>query len=737
MAEIALTPEKASAQQGASPVATGRDYQREARKLRELGVSSGLAMQNPKTFLEAVYKPQELSNIPDYQNLIKQEGQRIEARGGLEKAEISAKPSSLAVLEDALREKVDVGRQRIGESDLFKVVGLTGIENLNQSLNENANLMKDRYGSFVNQLSRVSGVVRDKYETALSRYERLNNEYLEQQKRFDSFSKDFLAQEREIQKIMLEDELLRKQKKEIFTYNSDIVKFVNSYGETKEVPSEISPNIKAWEAGELRSAQTSDLSRAVVITDKDPNGDNCVFYVRAKKPWLPYGQDTIANRAKVVQSFGHKDPSRVKVGDVIITSEGTVGHTAIVTGIEGDNLVLDEANYKAGKVTQGRRINKNDRAIMGFLTDPENAKAEGALENILQKAKQFKTTIFGAPMIEGFDRSREGEAPSIEDQFILGAGQTGSGGAAGSENDIANYLSLGVAIFGSGLSFGEGDKETAKELYKEAKRTGKGVNEVMDTFVGFNLQKNQDIGRVFKDKLLQQNKGLVSFDMRGLARLLNQDDITGATRKFERMAVEEGRKTLPDVFISEANARIVKQKADRIKKIIEELEKVEDNPIGAFSGSFEQWLGRFKSKEAETLKTEATNLIKKDVNTFMGSAMTKNEESFFEGIIPKISDSTDNFVVKINGLESDALDRLNAFRNELSLPSLSGSSLINESERIKLYMDGQEDKATPVTREVEIPQNIRRDQAIKILQENGKATTEENIQKLINASKNA
>jgi hypothetical protein len=73
-----------------------------------------------------------------------------------------------------------------------------------------------------------------------------------------------------------------------------------------------------------------------------------------------------------VEIAGSKDMSQVKVGDAILTREGKYGHAAIVEGIDADgNLILNEANYTAGKVTRGRRLNPNDNTVIGFIPPSE------------------------------------------------------------------------------------------------------------------------------------------------------------------------------------------------------------------------------------------------------------------------------------------------------------------------------------------------------------------------------
>lgn len=56
-----------------------------------------------------------------------------------------------------------------------------------------------------------------------------------------------------------------------------------------------------------------------------------------------------------------------RIGSVVITSESAAGHVARIIGIEGDDLILDEANYSRCRKTTGRRLNKRSGLIRGYF----------------------------------------------------------------------------------------------------------------------------------------------------------------------------------------------------------------------------------------------------------------------------------------------------------------------------------------------------------------------------------
>lgn len=87
---------------------------------------------------------------------------------------------------------------------------------------------------------------------------------------------------------------------------------------------------------------------------------SCVLWVKAQ---VPFTRSVGNARNWPVTS---KVPS---VGAVVVTYESRPGHVALVTGIEGDFLILSEANYSRCRVTHGRRLNIHSSLIKGFWTN--------------------------------------------------------------------------------------------------------------------------------------------------------------------------------------------------------------------------------------------------------------------------------------------------------------------------------------------------------------------------------
>ena len=97
-----------------------------------------------------------------------------------------------------------------------------------------------------------------------------------------------------------------------------------------------------------------------VINNTDKNRFNCVKWLRNKVPKLPYGLWTIQSKIKIINS--HK----AKIGRVAIMNIGLpFGHLGIITGKGSDRIVIREANFKIGKITE-RQGTEKELKIIGY-----------------------------------------------------------------------------------------------------------------------------------------------------------------------------------------------------------------------------------------------------------------------------------------------------------------------------------------------------------------------------------
>lgn len=109
-----------------------------------------------------------------------------------------------------------------------------------------------------------------------------------------------------------------------------------------------------------RTAVRNQSDARVTIREPYPvsNYCSCVDYVRAVTG-IDVGVIGYARNWPI----NSQEP---RVGGVVITAESSAGHVAKIIGIEGDDLILDEANYSRCRRTSGRRLNRHNRVVRGF-----------------------------------------------------------------------------------------------------------------------------------------------------------------------------------------------------------------------------------------------------------------------------------------------------------------------------------------------------------------------------------
>lgn len=98
-----------------------------------------------------------------------------------------------------------------------------------------------------------------------------------------------------------------------------------------------------------------------ILNATDPNRWNCVFFVRARVPRLPFGLWTLADKKKIINDH------TPRVGSVAIMNVGLPwGHVGIIMKVGTQHLTILEANYKYGKITE-RHGNTTDLRILGYF----------------------------------------------------------------------------------------------------------------------------------------------------------------------------------------------------------------------------------------------------------------------------------------------------------------------------------------------------------------------------------
>lgn len=194
------------------------------------------------------------------------------------------------------------------------------------------------------------------------------------------------------------EEAAKKQKKSFF---SSIIPGASA-SEIKPLPPK--NGVEAWKTlFGTQSTPTTILNGMKVITKSvAPNlqklADNCVLFARSIVPNIPTGAISVAGRKEGIKKaeeggYGGFGGVGAKVGDAIHTSEGNVGHSAVIVDETPTQWILKEANYKSGQITKGRAINKDDPKIIGWIsptkTKVKSLFGEGKNEGIEKQVKSL------------------------------------------------------------------------------------------------------------------------------------------------------------------------------------------------------------------------------------------------------------------------------------------------------------------------------------------------------------
>jgi len=99
----------------------------------------------------------------------------------------------------------------------------------------------------------------------------------------------------------------------------------------------------------------------IILNDTDKNRFSCVLWAREKKPDLPFGLWTIGDKRGIINSC------MPKIGAVAVMNTGLpFGHLGIVQGFNDDIIIIHEANFKLGKITE-RSGTPAELKILGYF----------------------------------------------------------------------------------------------------------------------------------------------------------------------------------------------------------------------------------------------------------------------------------------------------------------------------------------------------------------------------------
>lgn len=342
-----------------APTGFTRDKNLEAATIKKLGLSNIQAMQladNPafqKQFLDMAYGAN-ASQLPEYQKLTAADQERQGLGDQMGKIRQNA-PNAMLALEDALRTKKDVGNQALGQSDLFKKAGLDGFFNLNQSLADNSRMMQERYGSFINALSRVGQYQSNQYRGLADQYKTLTDTYNQKQQEMNQV----LEQVQKHQEAMD----LADQEFNLWQQQQDYLRSLAPSAEDI-----LDARTKGYEYvdGEYVPADSFQAIFGTVGNPSDKLFDQCGYFSNRATNAAELGKrvgDSWESKIKTADTVVRKgsgilDPEsfNFQSGNTLYVPIGKYGHTAVITNYDpatGNIEVIERNKNLDGKTTSG------------------------------------------------------------------------------------------------------------------------------------------------------------------------------------------------------------------------------------------------------------------------------------------------------------------------------------------------------------------------------------------------
>jgi hypothetical protein len=261
-----------------------------------------------------------------------------------------------------------------------------------------------------------------------------------------------------------------------------------------------------------------------------------------------------------------------------------------------------------------------------------------------------------------------------------------------SYDDLTTGTRLGKMIYGTRIA----NEETKRidSIIELGKLEGKDEFDIMDDILGYRIEpEHKEIGDGLRFAMMTAGgeKGLLGFDVIGVARLINSGQYLGAVQKIENTKIKEAQDLVGrDSFVAEADVDYINNK---VKDIEDLLGEGFFDEVGAFTGNLTGWLTKkgFSYGQSVKIKAKVTNIIADMVNKRAGSAITEEEwDRIVAPNVPNISDGAKTFKDKLDELVGDTLERYNSERKMVSLPELSKNNISNPETRISLYAGDNE-----------------------------------------------
>lgn len=334
---------------------------------------------------------------------------------------------------------------------------------------------------------------------------------------------------------------------------------------------------------------------------------------------------------------------------------GTQAQKQLLSAPSYANLTLDAAMKRWSNNGYGADVapslNPNEK-MSSIMVDPNKA----------------DTLMAAMKKREGFTPGTGASSTSIADKAIK------------DQDTFVRVLSLLPAQ----MKNSDAEKAMVKDWVKKYTKQGLSPDDIVDKVSGYVVDNKTPLSQSLRG-LLAQGSNTSTSDYAAVARELNSGNTVSAIRKVENTLYDDIKKNEGQNYISEPYTKTLVQSYAEVMNLINQLNKTGQNPIGNFSGTLQEWAGRFKGKAAADLASRLVNSFAKWRNAIAGSAITATELKYLNDAVPQLSDSAANFSTKYKNTVNQVLRGLNSQRTQYDMPELNADQVVDENKKVEAY----------------------------------------------------
>lgn len=556
----------------------------------------------------------------------------------------------------------------------------------------------DSFGNDTNEQSfdEILGFTGDKKKKKKEE-EELDPETKQQMALLEQMQKNADSQARQALNRIQNQYNLREQEQRALTASgvNSIKSVLNMAGSSRYAPISSQGIISAAESAGIKALSALDAEEQQLIGEvKAAQASNDYQLLEKKLKVLDEVKRAKSEATATLQADMQATEEQSRIDNLIATeiASGNADPIAIFQAIraQGDNVplstitnALTNLNSLSGKSgIGGTGFKLENKSIGQLLGSGWTAPDIQALQADLNSGASLDDVLAGVdPEMQEVVKEAFGLKPGTNVNVRPGLGaKTGT-----EEAFIRTRLFAKIAPILNKGTLSDADRAIIDSRIAEFRDAGLGEQEILDTLAGIPPEVNSPYNGTFRDLIVSNSETMEkqTTNMGRLSQQLSSGNYQQAMNTVENLALTEAKKLDPDGYMGTATAQSYLKKSQELNKLLAKPEIQE--LTGPISGTFENLKGKFRSKEAQELRSKITSLVAEMRKDLSGSAVTESESRFLEPLIPSLTDSWENLSTKNKTLGENALSKYNSTRSVVSLPTVTAEEVIDPRKRLILY----------------------------------------------------